>query len=156
MWVHDLLPSSSSPSPPPPPPLPLSPWSHFPFFFFSSSSIVSVAVSASLLWPFICIPGGANGRPQRRADKGHRRSPRGGVFATHPHRRHDTCRRHPPPPSLDSRTTQTHTHTVVLLPRPELQSKKLGYRLSFTSFNIMQRGLKTLSWNYPTLSPSLL
>lgn len=88
------------PSTPPPPP-PFSPWSHFPFF---SSTTVSVAVSASVLWPLICIPGGAKRRPQRRADKGHGRSPRGSMFATHPPRRHDTCRRPP------SRHSHTHTH----------------------------------------------
>lgn len=83
-------------------------WSHFPFF---SSTTVSVAVSASVLWPLICIPGGAKRRPQRRADKGHGRSPRGSMFATHPPRRHDTCRR---PPSRHSHT-QTHTDPRRLL-----------------------------------------
>lgn len=33
------------------------------FHFLSFFSIVSVALSASLLWPFISIPGGANRRP---------------------------------------------------------------------------------------------
>lgn len=83
-------------------------WSHFPFF---SSTTVSVAVSASVLWPLICIPGGAKRRPQRRADKGHGRSPRGSMFATHPPRRHDTCCR---PPSRHSHT-QTHTDPRRLL-----------------------------------------
>lgn len=92
----------------PPPPPPFSPWSHFPFF---SSTTGSVAVSASVLWPLICIPGGAKRRPQRRADKGHGRSPRGSMFATHPPRRHDTCRR---PPSRHSHT-QTHTDPRRLL-----------------------------------------
>jgi len=88
-----------------PPPLPsppthsltFSPWSHFPFF----SSAVSLAVSASLLWPFICIPGGTRRRPRRRADKGHGRSPRGST-----HTRHVP----PPPPPLSRNPHKASKH----------------------------------------------
>lgn len=145
---------------PPPHHLLLLHWSHFPFF---SSTTVSVAVSASVLWPLICIPGGAKRRPQRRADKGHGRSPRGSMFATHPPRRHDTCRR---PPSRHSHT-QTHTDPrrlllslyTVLLHRPRTfipKSKRMLARVaSYFPLRPLSVTLCTLIIYILFLSPSL-